>query len=161
MPNYTPEEIANAFVDLNGGPLTQMKLQKLVYIAHGWNLVINHEPLVKTQPEAWDNGPVFRSIWNSIRDYGTTLTGKIRGWQTEIPVPNFTAAEGALLDAVWKKYGHLSAQRLSDMTHQPGTPWTEAYFWGGRNTPIENDAIEAHYREIALAGRAKRLGGTD
>lgn len=35
MPGHDPRAIANEFLKLNGAPLNQMKLQKLVYIAHG------------------------------------------------------------------------------------------------------------------------------
>ncbi len=40
-------EIANEFLKMNGamGRLTQMHLQKLVYIAHGWKLALVGEPL--------------------------------------------------------------------------------------------------------------------
>ncbi len=41
MPQFDPRAVANEFLKLNGGPMNQMKLQKLVYMAHGWNLAIN------------------------------------------------------------------------------------------------------------------------
>ena len=37
---YSPKAIANSFLDLSqktSQPLTQMKLHKLIYYAHGWN----------------------------------------------------------------------------------------------------------------------------
>ncbi|MBL4556355.1 MAG: hypothetical protein JKP98_01510 [Rhodobacteraceae bacterium] len=53
MPSHDPRAIANEFIKLNGGNMNQMKLQKLVYISHGWNLAINREHLVSGRIEAW------------------------------------------------------------------------------------------------------------
>lgn len=154
MPHHAPAAIANAFVDLAGQSLPQMKLQKLAYMAHGWNMAINGEPLIDVQPEAWDNGPVYRDIWNRIRDLRLSPTGKVRDYDGSVPAADLNPREREVIDHVWKKYGGFSAQDLSDMTHMPGTPWTDAYYWDGRNAPIKNGKIAAHYLALAKAGRA-------
>lgn len=153
MPEFPSAAIANAFVELNGGPLPQMKLQKLTYIAHGWNLAISGQPLVSDVPEAWDNGPVFRLIWDRIRDFGLTMQGKVRAPSGEVYTAALSPQERAVINHVWNKYRGFSQFDLSDMTHQPGTPWTEAYFGRGRNSPLSNATIRQHYHELALAGR--------
>lgn len=54
MPAASPA-IANQFIPLalhDGRPLTNMHLQKLVFIAHGWNLAIRNLPLTEDDPEA-------------------------------------------------------------------------------------------------------------
>lgn len=153
MPDYAPAAIANAFVDLAGHSLPQMKLQKLTYIADGWNLAIAGVPLVNVQPEAWDNGPVFRGIWDRIRDLGVTVAGKVRDYDGSVPVAQLSPSEEAVIQHVWRKYGGKSAAELSAMTHQPNTPWTRAYYSKGRNARIPNDDIRAHYLALAQAGR--------
>src|SRR5690348_15136296 len=72
MPNYSATAIANEFLRRRGESVSpaQMLVQKLAYIANGWNLAINGEPLIRENAEAWDNGPVYRSIWDHIRDFG-------------------------------------------------------------------------------------------
>ena len=150
----TPSAIANEFVRLNQRPLPQMKMQKLTFIANGWNLAIFNRPLVDEQAEAWDNGPVYREIWDRIRDLGVTLAGLIMDYQRRPEEAHLDTDEAAIIQHVWRKYGSLSANTLSDMTHQPGTPWTRAYFERGRNAWISDEDVRAHYRELALAGRA-------
>lgn len=149
--------VANEFLGLRNTTVlpAQMQLQKLVYISHGWNLAINHQPLVNERPEAWDNGPVFRSMWNHIKDYGysskTCLLGSPTG---QIYKAALTSDEQKVIQQVWAKYRRFSGYDLSEMTHRPNTPWSKAYFSRGQNASLSNVEIEQHYRELALAGRA-------
>ena len=160
MPNHSSLAIANEFLRRRADTAwpAQMHIQKLTYIAHGWNLAINGEPLVGEVPEAWDNGPVFRTIWDHIRDFGyrgtnCTLANPVT--KAEIREP-LTPAETAIVDHVWAKYGARSAGELSKLTHEPGTPWSKAYFERGRNASLLDDDIKTHYVELALAGRAAK-----
>lgn len=147
--------IANEFLKRNGGPMNQMKLQKLVYIAHGWNLAINRAPLVRDRIEAWDGGPVMRTIWNHIRDFGWTSEDYLlRGPDGRPFEANLTAAQVAVIDHVWRRYSQYSGLELSNMTHEPGTPWSNAYFGRGRNAQLSQPDIQQHFVELALAGRA-------
>lgn len=155
MPNHSPLAIANEFLKLRGGTSlpAQMQLQKWVYIAHGWNLAINQEPLVSDRPEAWDGGPVFRAIWNHIRDWGF---GQSRLLENREKVPYsalLNNREVKIISLVWDKYRSFTGYELSQMTHQPNTPWTKAYFGRGQNAAISNRDTQEHYTELALAGR--------
>ena len=126
MSGHRATAIANEFLRRRGTDTwpAQMLIQKLVYIAHGWALAITGKPLVAESPEAWDNGPVFRSIWDHIRDFGyrgehCTLTEP----DTKIEIrDSLTPEQTAIIDHVWRKYGGSSGIDLSKMTHEPGTP---------------------------------------
>jgi len=159
MPNHSAKAIANEFLKRRASPFfpAQMQLQKLVYIAHGWNLAINGEPLVLEPAQAWDNGPVYRSIWNHIRDfgYGPNCTLVDQNSKDEIS-ESLSVQETAVVDHVWGKYGDLSASELSNRTHEPNSPWSEAYFSRGRNANLNNEIIKKYYIELALAGRHKQ-----
>lgn len=135
-----------------------MLLHKLVYIAHGWNLAINGVPLIAERPEAWDNGPVYRSLWDHIRNFGyrgrhNTLVDPISGEEIR---ESLTDEEASVIQHVWRKYGKYSATELSKMTHEANTPWFKAYFSRGRNSSLNNEEIRAHYIKLALAGREQR-----
>jgi len=146
--------IANEFVKLKDGPVNQMWLQKLVYIAHGWNLAINGEPLIEDRVEAWDGGPVFRIIWNHFRDFGLNTKKCLLGNRDGEPFKaDLSDSERAIIGHVWKRYGSYSGRELSEMTHQEGTPWSNTYFGKGRNRALDADDIKQHFTELALAGR--------
>ncbi|MCA3645988.1 MAG: SocA family protein [Methylobacterium sp.] len=132
-----------------------MLIQKLAYIAHGWNLAINGQPLIAELPEAWDNGPVYREIWNHIRDNGyrgpnCTL---VDPQNNSLITATLAESEKAVIDHVWNKYKNYSADDLSRMTHEPDTPWSRAYFERGRNASLSNQQIRDHYLSLAAAGR--------
>ena len=65
--------VANWFLDRadkDGKPLDPMKLQKLIYFAHGWHLALTSKPLINEHPEAWAYGPVIPSIYHRFKKYG-------------------------------------------------------------------------------------------
>ena len=159
-------EIANEFLRLPGaaGRLTQMHLQKLTYIAHGWNWAVNNEPLISDDIEAWSFGPVVRDLYDHTKFFGSqpidrlitpddSQVARFFGGTGEAPAYRapLTDREREVIRQVWDRYGKLSAIRLSELTHQPGTPWFQA-FQHGRNATIDEEAIRAHYN--ALADRA-------
>jgi uncharacterized phage-associated protein len=161
---YRAVAVANEFLKLPGaaGRLTQMHLQKLTYIAHGWNWAINGEPLVADDVEAWSFGPVIRDLYDHTKFFGKEPIGRqITPDDSEVArffgpgdksQPPYKAVltdrERAVIQHVWRRYGNLSAIRLSELTHQPGTPWFQA-FQRGKNTVIDDDAIKTHYNELA------------
>lgn len=159
MPHQSALAIANEFLRRRASDAwpQQMFIQKLVYFSHGWTLAITNDALIDEQPEAWDNGPVYRSIWDHIRDYGY---GKndcllINNNSKEEFKANLSSVESQIIDHVWNKYKNFSASELSDMTHLPNTPWFKAYFQGGRNKELPNDEIKSYFVGLAKAGRAQ------
>lgn len=138
-----------------------MQLQKLAFIANGWNLAINGEPLISEDAEAWDNGPVYRQLWNHLTKYGSGAVSRpiapsrfLSRSNDETPyVATLTSDERAVIDHVWRRYGRYGAFKLSDMTHRPGTPWFKAYFGRGKSATIDSDDVLQHYTDLANAAR--------
>jgi uncharacterized phage-associated protein len=50
-----------------GETVSALKLQKLVYYAQAWHIVLQRQPLFPEAIEAWQRGPVVRSLW---KEYG-------------------------------------------------------------------------------------------
>lgn len=162
---YDVRAIANWFLDRaekEGETLTAMKLQKLAYVAHGWSLAYD-EPLVHDAVEAWQWGPVFRSLYREFRDFGgSPITSRATAFDGgtledrvisindyDSPSPTETSQ---FLESVWSSYGNYSASQLSNITHRKGTPWHQMLEqMGGKIKPftvIPNDLIAAHYKKL-------------
>lgn len=169
MAGWSPE-IANEFIRLGkaeGVFFTQMQLQKLVYIAHGWNLAINEEPLTHDAPQAWDYGPVYRELWQALRPYGRApVTREITNGEYApgcfaedlgaASHAELASREREVIDRVYRDYGKFHAYQLSALTHMNGTPWTSIYKGGeGKFDEIPSQMIRDHFVELTRTRRAK------
>lgn len=153
---YAPATIANYFLDKasqEGRALTPMQLIKLVYIAHGWHLGYLDKPLINETVQAWKYGPVIQSLYNKVKHYGSGAVGEPLQtgnlpWIREATV---LPESVPLLDSVWTSYAGFSGVQLSNMTHQPDTPWYKAWHeQGGRNeyyAQIDDALIRDHYKQ--------------
>lgn len=157
---YDARAIANEFIKRarrDGMALTNMQLQKLPYIAHGWSLALFGRPLITNESaQAWKYGPVYPSLYDSLSLYGAGAVtdfihenDKIIGARERgSPVTaNLTWRQSAFLDTIWEKYRGLTAWQLSDLTHRHGTPWSLARRRGDRSALLDNE-IEKHYRAL-------------
>lgn len=149
---HDPRAIANRILDIragSGAPVTLMQLIKLVYIADGWSLALRGKPLSKHNAQAWQYGPVYPTVYTAFKNFGSkpiTAPAYMKG--TDVPyVEEFTSDEDNLLRTVVKSYGKLSAFALSSLTHQPNTPWSEAYEQGPYSE-ISMEKMKAHFEEL-------------
>ncbi len=153
---HSPLAIANEFINRSNGELTQMQLQKLVYLAHGWMLGATDRPLISEQVEAWQFGPVIRSLYDALKKYGSSSVTKPLKWgddtpfsldQGEVAKEPLRPDEDFIIAMVWEKYGHMPAFKLSALTHEEGTPWSMSYE-PQKNRPISNETIRDHFRQL-------------
>jgi len=140
-----------------GNPPTQMKLQKLMYFAHGWHLALTDNALINETFEAWKYGPVVPSVYHEFKSYGvvgiTSLGTEMQTLGTSgiqwIP-PQMVDGSGyaaALLRKIWEVYGCYGGNQLSVMTHAQGSPWKIAYR-EGLNRPIPNEHIKSYFQGV-------------
>jgi uncharacterized phage-associated protein len=153
---YTPQHIANYFLDkgdLDCIEISQMKLHKLVFIAYGWHLALKGETLFDEKIEAWEHGPVVRSLYPEFKNFGkdpitVRSVNPLPDWLEDyVPRVDETDYDTRLiLDRVWESFKGFTAWALRNKTHEPDTPWAKAYIEGQKN-PIDDVEIAAYYRE--------------
>lgn len=130
------------------GPMTAMKLQKLVYYGQAWSLVWDDVPLFNEPIQAWANGPVVYALFRfhkgkykvSVRDFEHGDLAKLNKDQVET------------LQAVLDSYGGMSAAQLSELTHAE-KPWKSAR--GSvddgekSNTTISHTSMKEYYTNLS------------
>ena len=159
---YTSVEIANSFLQLakkeKGVPPDPMKIQKLVYIAHGWYLAYTEEPLCSEIVQAWRWGPVLADLYFAVKHWGRQpITEPIEDyWEEEVAVvPKDDLWPTEIIKFAWGMYQGFTGPELSRLTHTPGTPWWEIVHVQKKPwyTPIPDELIQRHYVEKLDAAR--------
>lgn len=101
------------------GPMTAMKLQKLVYYAQAWHIAWTDDALFEARIEAWADGPVCPELF--ARHRGQFRISAV----ADGDAGRLTAEERDTVEKVLAFYADRSPQWLSDLTHMEA-PWREA-----------------------------------
>lgn len=136
----TADDVAAYILQLQG-PMTAIKLQKLVYYSYAWHLVWDEERLFEGSIEAWANGPVVRELYRGHR--GQFM---VSDWPKGDP-STLSDSERETVSSVLAFYGDKSAAWLSELTHKE-RPWLEAREGlapGERGDRAISDATMAEY----------------
>ena len=160
--SYRAAAVANYFLEKawsENKTLSPMKIQKLVYFAHGWHWALTDKPLIDERVQAWTYGPVISSLYHGFKEYGTSSITNLLF--SSLPEPNDhkisfgypKVASGDqyvidLLDRIWEVYGPLSAIKLSNLTHDEDGPWKKALGnrWPGeRGVEIPPQEIKGYF----------------
>lgn len=139
---YNPTTVANYFIKKHkADDMTPMKVIKLTYLSYCWYLALTKTRLLNEKAVAWDFGPVFPSLYHSIKQYGkTTITKEIPSHVKE----EIIEEDKKFLDKIWSMYGKYDGVYLSALTHQMETPWQKVYR-RGYNSEISDEDILEHY----------------
>jgi uncharacterized phage-associated protein len=105
--------------NISGEPITNLKLQKLLYYAQGWSLAFFSKRLFAEDFEAWIRGPVVPSIYRHYKVYKHL---PIAGMPNRI---TFSKKIEDFLNEVLLTYLKYDAFTLERMTHNE-KPWQEA-----------------------------------
>lgn len=100
--------------------ITNLKLNKLLYFAQGYSFAMTGKPLFNDKIEAWQYGPVVRSVYDKYRVCGKEpITSIDEDYSESI----FSTEELEILLKVMRDYGKYTGSYLIKLTHQDGTPW--------------------------------------
>lgn len=120
------EEVANYFLDKldieTEDCISNLKLQKLVYYAQGFVMALTDKKLFDEPIEAWEHGPVVRSLYQKYKENGSAAITKTEDLEYKSLSKYPEVME--ILDEVYQVYGQFSAWKLRNMTHDE-TPWLD------------------------------------
>ena len=157
--------VANHFLRLarkDGEGISPLKMQKLVYIAHGWYLALHGKPLINERVEAWTWGPVVRPVYRAFKRYGRNAIddfAEVLDLQEDTK-GNFHIVneqpqlagmdEQELVEDVWDKYKKYSGIQLANWSHEPGSPWYNATNQDAveENIIIDDSEIKSYFRDL-------------
>lgn len=140
--------IADYFIHKNSKDkkgLTNKKLQKLLYYAQAWNLVLNNGKMFDDNIEAWIHGPAIPRVYLKFKEFGFKDIAKEIG---NVDFSNLSNKEKSVLDAVWEIYGKYDGDYLELLTHSE-EPWQEArkksHEYESSNEIISTEKMKEYY----------------
>ena len=146
MTNNSASTIAKYILSLGdidaGDVISNLKLQKLLYYAQGFNLAVNKSPLFDDEIRAWTHGPVVPNVYREYKDIGSSAIMLA----PDFTPPELNADAMSLVNEVYNVYGQYSAWKLRDMTHEE-PPWVNAYGIAPR-TLITLEAMESYFKTL-------------
>ncbi|MFL6092887.1 Panacea domain-containing protein [Corynebacterium durum] len=135
--------------------VTQLKLHKLLYFAQANYLASTGYRLFASDIEAFEHGPVVEEIRPHFKQYGRQIIVSA----DDAVAHNATQDAKELpldviefLDAVWQRFGQLSASELRQISHDDA-PWEKHYDPEQLHCVIPDREIQQWYRGDATADR--------
>lgn len=114
------DQVASVVIARSGKNLSSMQVQKLLYYVQAWHLAVTDEPAFDENIKAWADGPVVPQVWHARKDPATRRPSAQR--VDDIELDEVTSD---LIDLVIAKYGSMSGDELSALTHAE-EPWRAA-----------------------------------
>ena len=118
--------------------VTKMWLNKIVYFIYERALIDIKVLLTPARLEAWEYGPVFREIYLSFPkkfDFTYYQRYNVKKRQSEEARDEFECEDLRIFDQVWLEFGHLTASKLTNISHKPGSPWSRIWTYRGKANP--------------------------
>lgn len=133
---------AATLAELSGWTLTNLQLQKLLYLAQMFHLGETGEAMFPEDFEAWKLGPVQPQVYSRAKMYGAR---PIENLFTPDRVTEPTARE--VLSRIHRDLGGLPGWKLVEITHWGKGAWAANYDGHDRGSTISKSDILAEYRE--------------
>ena len=121
--------------------LSNLSLQKILYMAHMFHLGDTDTPLVPGNFEAWDFGPVHPELYHSLKMFGASPVQNIFRQIGDVPEEG---TEAEWLDNAVENLGSVSSSRLVTLTHNENGAWAKRYTPGGSALITNEDILEEY-----------------
>lgn len=128
--------------------LTNLQLQKMLYLAQMMHLGKLGRPLFLGEFEAWDYGPVLPTVYEYAKAFGRDPVQSAFGGAPEVK----DAERAKMLDDATDQLSKLPASRLVAITHWKDGAWAKNYVPGHRGIIISDADILDEYNRRFGAG---------
>ena len=129
-----------------GEPISNLQLQKILYFIQGEYLSKIGKPLFEADFEAWQYGPVIRSVYSKYCGYGASDIVMLNA-----PTEKLTQNIRDFIDPIIKELREKDAWELVKQSHMQGGAWDQTFRGGeGKYYVIPKDEIKKEFlsREV-------------
>lgn len=141
-----------------GTPISNLKLQKLLYYIQAVFLCLNDRVCFSDVIEAWPFGPVIPVVYHEFKKYGSNTIPEVIDYVDDNPNSNtffeFVKFDDSIIDDDDKQlinetlelYGKYSATQLVEMTHKED-PWINNYKRDLKHTVIPVESMRDFFKD--------------
>jgi uncharacterized phage-associated protein len=141
-----------------GMQVSNLKLQKLVFLCHAFLLVEKSKDVVRGEFVAWKYGPVHKDVYDAFKSHGSrsidalaVRINPVTGQQTTVESFNDRDVRD-VVNRVVGFYGDWTPGQLVKLTHAEGGPWDfvvkSASTSANVGLRIANDVIEQRFKYL-------------
>ena len=133
---------ARLVCELRDWKVSNLELQKILYIAHMIYLGNESVPLIDENFEAWDYGPVIPELYQHVKGFGAKPVGNVFH---SVDLPEKKSLEYSYIQRTVKVTNGMTAGQLVNFTHRHEGAWYKCYKLGARGVVISQKAILDEY----------------
>ncbi|MDF1715354.1 MAG: DUF4065 domain-containing protein [Antarcticimicrobium sp.] len=123
------------------GRVSNLSMQKLLYLSHMLELGAGRDGLVSQNFEAWDYGPVEPGLYHYLKAYGSNYIPDV--FSSSAYDENDPEYES--ISEVIRQLGDVPASKLVAITHWEEGAWSKHYIPGMRRVTIPDEDILEEY----------------
>ena len=141
-------DAASYLCERSGWQLSNLKLQKILYMADMNFVGQKQVRLLNEDFEAWDYGPVLPSLYRKCKAFGSKPIPHVFWGAQSID----GTAEAKMLALAWENLKSATPGQLVEATHSGKGAWVRLYVPGAKQIKIQTqDMIEEYARRTQQA----------
>jgi uncharacterized phage-associated protein len=122
--SVTAVSAGRTICEMRGWSVSNLALQKILYLAHMFYLGRTGQPLIYENFEAWDYGPVVPELYQRAKAFGDGPVRNVFHW---IPDVDEGRPEYAVLKEAVDSTANITPGRLVAITHWEKGAWADCY----------------------------------
>lgn len=134
--------VAGTIADRADWQLSNLSLQKLVYLAQMMHLGETGRPMFPEDFQAWDYGPVVPALYHDLKMFGATPVARYSRLRViDDPLP----VEDSIIDQMVEIGKTAKPSQLVQFTHWKDGAWAKTYQAHVKNLTIPKSLIKEEY----------------
>jgi uncharacterized phage-associated protein len=138
MAGARPDSVCKFICDAGDWRVTNLQLQKILYLSQMFYLGKTGERLADVSFEAWDYGPVAPDVYRQVRSFGASPIKNV--FYDARPFAQESPRRKVLADAC-RDLLAMKPSELVEITHWKNGAWSENYVPGVRGIKIPDSSI--------------------
>lgn len=139
-------DAANHLVAVSGNSISNLRMQKILYMADMNFVGKNKERLLLEDFKAWDYGPVLSTLYCKCKAFGSRPVQNIFWGADDIS----GTPESEIIDLAWERLKGVTPGQLVGTTHSKLGAWAIKYVPGAKQIKISTqDMIDEYDRRTS------------